>query len=81
MKGQFERSFKTFNWLRAFESFTGGGGDADLCDDSNAEQAQIDGYELRLKGARADGLDVGGLTPKTINEWHELGWYELFNNR
>ncbi|KIM79610.1 hypothetical protein PILCRDRAFT_89994 [Piloderma croceum F 1598] len=40
VKSQFERSLKTFNWIMAFESFTGGGGDADLCDE-NLDDEQI----------------------------------------
>jgi hypothetical protein len=84
VKSQFERSLKTFNWLLAFESFTGGGGDADLCgdlDDSDYTKGRKNGYEIRLKGARSKGLDVGGLTPKAITDWYDNGWYDLFNNR
>ena len=67
----------------AFESFTGGGGDADLCDE-NSDDEQItssDNYEMRLKGAHSQGLDVGGLTVKAIEEWYNHGWYDLFHNR
>lgn len=92
LKGQFERALKTFNWLIAFESFTGGGGDVDLCDDSDDSDSSTnlkpkkakskkDEYEIRLKGARSQGLDVGSLTAKAIGDWYNQGWYDLFNAR
>jgi hypothetical protein len=75
---------KTFNWLVAFESFTGRGGDADLCDDSDDSdytKSRKKEYEMRLRGARSRGLDVGGLTAKAISDWYDNGWYDLFNNQ
>ena len=83
IKGQFERSLRTFNWLVAFECFTGGGGDADLCDnDSNSDADDTKKqYKIHLRGARSKGLDVGGLTAKAIVEWYDSGWYDLFHNR
>lgn len=91
VKGQFERALKMFNWLIAFESFTGGGGDADLCNDDSDNsdsstnsklkkaKSKKDEYEIRLKGARSRGLDVGSLTAKAIGDWYDQGWYDLFN--
>jgi hypothetical protein len=86
VKGQFERSLKTFNWLLAFESFTGGGGDPDLSgggdsDDSDYTRDKKAEYQIRLNGARSKGLDIGGLTPKAIIDWYDNGWYDLFNYR
>jgi hypothetical protein len=83
VKSQFERSLKTFNWIVAFEAFTGGGGDGDLyADDSeNEEDKTQKEYEFRLKGARSKGLDVGGLTIRMITEWYDHGWYDLFYSR
>ena len=82
VKSQFKRSLKIFNWIVAFEAFTGGAGDADLCDNysDDEEMAKVE-YEICLKGARSQGLDVGLLTPKSIQEWYGHGWYDLFYNR
>jgi hypothetical protein len=51
-----------------FESFTGGGGDADE-----------DGYGTRIEAACKGGVHVGNLTAKTLAKWYNLGWYDLFN--
>ena len=83
VKSQFEHSLKTFNWVMALESFTGGGGDADLCDE-NLDDKQItssEDYKMCLKGDHSQGLDVGGLTVKAIKEWYNHGWYDLFHNQ
>jgi hypothetical protein len=81
---------RTLNWLVAFKAFTGGGGNMDLCDDSDDfsdsddsahEKSQKKEYEMRLRGARKKGLDVGSLTAKAISEWYNNGWYDLFYNR
>ncbi|KAJ7328892.1 hypothetical protein DFH08DRAFT_815643 [Mycena albidolilacea] len=75
VKSMFERSLKTFGWIRAFEDFTGnGGGDADSTDPT----AILKG---KLNAARKGGRPIGGLTPSTILDWEKNGWYDLFNYR
>ncbi|KAJ7152199.1 hypothetical protein C8R43DRAFT_886355, partial [Mycena crocata] len=75
IKGQWQRSLKTFEWIVAFESFTGnGGGDGD----SDDVTAVLKG---KLTGARAAGIAVGSLTPATIKEWDDNGWRDLFEER
>lgn len=75
MLGAFDRSFKIYKNIVHFESYTGnGGGDPDT--NSNEEQ-----LEIRLKGARETGKDVGALRVKTIEKWYRMGWYTLFNDQ
>ncbi|KAM6491438.1 hypothetical protein JOM56_013212 [Amanita muscaria] len=70
IKGQYERSLKTFGFILQLESFTGGGGDADE-----------NGYGYWIDAARRGGAHVGSLTAKTLEKWFELGWYDLFKSR
>ncbi|KAJ7836435.1 hypothetical protein B0H13DRAFT_2678124 [Mycena leptocephala] len=67
-------SLNAFQWIRAFESFTGnGGGDPDS-DDPEA-------IKKKLAAARKLGLPLGSLKPSTITEWEDNGWWDLFNDR
>ncbi|KIL67331.1 hypothetical protein M378DRAFT_177418 [Amanita muscaria Koide BX008] len=70
IKGQYDRSLKTFTYILQLEAFTGGGGDADE-----------NGYDTRIDAARRNGVQVGNLTSKTIVKWFDLGWYDLFKSR
>ncbi|KAJ7746115.1 hypothetical protein DFH07DRAFT_962994 [Mycena maculata] len=75
IKGQWQRSLKTFEWIVAFESFTGnGGGDGD----SNDASAVLKG---KLTRARAAGIAIGSLTPAKIKEWDDNHWRDLFEER
>ncbi|KAJ7513154.1 hypothetical protein B0H11DRAFT_2213683 [Mycena galericulata] len=65
----------TFEWMVAFDAFTGnGGGDPDS-DDPTAV------LKVKLTAARAAGLAIGSLTPATIIEWDKNGWRTLFDDR
>ncbi|KAF7372101.1 Histone acetyltransferase [Mycena venus] len=69
-----QRSFTVFEYIRAFESFTGnGGGDPDS-DESDA-------ISKRLNGACKAGLPVGTLKPSVIEMWETNGWHDLANQR
>ena len=89
VKGQFERSMKIYQWIVAFEKFTGGGGDGDLydsdadadLDDEDRKQIAMAAYKSRLEGAHEQSFNVGSLSPKVIDEWYANGWYDLFNSR
>ena len=59
-----------FGYILQFESFTGGGGDADE-----------DSHGTRIEAARKGGIQVGNLTAKALTKWNSLGWYMLFNSR
>jgi hypothetical protein len=54
---------------------------SDSDDDSpkQKEQAKQKRYEIRLTGARKQGLEVSTLNPKVINKWYTNGWFDLFN--
>ena len=56
-----------YNWIIAFEKFTGRDGDADL--------------KARTEGAWKNGLDIGSLSVKQLTEWYDIGWYTLFHDR
>lgn len=80
IKGQLTRAKKTYTEIVAFEDFTGnGGGDGDL---EEVEDPDHDfGLDKRLAGARKAGLNVGKLSVKTLTQWYQNGWYDLYNNR
>jgi hypothetical protein len=88
-RSQYNRSFKTYQLIIAFEAFTGnGGGDGDVVSgldsdgrESDAEKRTILGFKTRLAGAKAAGHAVVRLTAKTISEWYDHGWYQLFHDR
>jgi len=66
----------------AFEKFTGGGGDADLDPDaSNYVRKKQQHYKGRMDGARKAGLEIGGLSPRALDDWYGNGWYTLFHDR
>jgi hypothetical protein len=88
IKGQYFCSFKTYELIVVFESFTGnGGGDGDVdgseddSADSDHEKKTIFGLKARLVGAKKAGHDVTGLSAKAINEWYTNDWYNLFSGR
>jgi hypothetical protein len=49
--------------------------------ESDTEKRAILGFKTRLAGAKAAGHAVVGLTAKTISEWYDHGWYQLFHDR
>jgi len=84
IKGQYSCSFKTYQLIVIFESFTGNGsGDGDVGssnDDgtlSNHEKNTIHGLQAWLVGAKEVGHNVTGLSVKMINEWYSNGWYNF----
>ncbi|KAK7684343.1 hypothetical protein QCA50_012667 [Cerrena zonata] len=73
IKGRFERSRTIFKGLLAFESFTGGGGDADEEGEKSLEE--------RIVYAKSKRSDMGSVTSETYTQWQTTGWYNLFYNR
>ncbi|TBU42919.1 hypothetical protein BD309DRAFT_961921 [Dichomitus squalens] len=71
IRSQWDRSLKTYQYIKAFENFTGGGGDGDLLLVTNED----------INAARSSGEPVGGLTAKMYQEWESNSWVELFNAR
>ena len=69
VRGQWDRSQKTFGWLLEFEKFTGGNGDGDL----SAEE--------KIKLCRKQGHQIGSLNVKAIEEWTVYGWRDLWFER
>jgi hypothetical protein len=85
IKSQFTCSFKIYQSIVAFESFTGnGGGDGDInsLDDSNSgTKEELSRLSFRIKGALKAGRDVSKLSALQIKEWYDNGWFKLFNDR
>lgn len=75
IKSMWLHSLNVFQWIRAFESFTGnGGGDPDS-DDPEAILKE------KLAAACKLGLPLRSLKPSTIMEWEDNGWWDLFNDQ
>ncbi|KAK7027089.1 hypothetical protein R3P38DRAFT_2472553, partial [Favolaschia claudopus] len=69
---QLRRVLMIFGWIKEFDSFTGnGGGDADCEDDLSA-------VSRRISQARKAGKELGQLNEKTLKEWTDNGWIELW---
>jgi len=82
IRGQYEHSLCTYNWIMAFEKFTGRGGDADLLDEDDPDSnGHVESYKIRLEGAHKESLNIGSLSPKQLNSWYQNGWYTLFHDR
>lgn len=78
IKGKYERLKKTYDSILAFEKFTGnGGGDGDLPLDLDDKDRVKD----RIQAAARAGKNCENLSAKTLKEWHDKGWYALFNGR
>ncbi|KAE9411316.1 hypothetical protein BT96DRAFT_968810 [Gymnopus androsaceus JB14] len=71
-------SITMYSYIREYEEFTGGGGDANL-------QAMIpesdEWHKQRLILAKRGGKSIGSLTVKKYREWKENGWYNIFEER
>ena len=89
IQSQYNRLFKTYQLIVAFEAFTGNSsGDGDVVSgldsdggESDAKKSIILGFKAHLAGAKATCHAVVRLTAKVINEWYDHGWYELFYDR
>lgn len=38
-------------------------------------------YERRIMAARKGGYDVGSISARVLDQWHRMGWYDLFYQR
>lgn len=67
-----------YSYIKEYEEFTGGGGDADL-------QAMVpdsdEWHKQRLVLAKRGGKSIGSLTVKKYREWKDNGWYHIFEER
>lgn len=89
IKAQWNRLKGTYQAVKAYEEFTGGGGDPDLArvkeevDNSHGETMSVDTEEFvrtRLQKMQASGETVE-LTFAEVRVWQKEGWYELFHNK
>ncbi|EIN04028.1 hypothetical protein PUNSTDRAFT_108871 [Punctularia strigosozonata HHB-11173 SS5] len=80
LKGAFERSFAVFRQIYQLESVTAHMADRNV-NVVDVPAARMQEYERRIQAAREKGVDTGTLNARTIDQWHRLGWYDLFYTR
>lgn len=89
LKSCFHRNLEVFKQIHAFENYLSSATTADPDDpDSGPPPAQFHStlerqtyLERKLETARAARVPIGNLNLKTIDHWHEMGWYALFKAR
>ncbi|KAF9061056.1 hypothetical protein BDP27DRAFT_1429370 [Rhodocollybia butyracea] len=81
--GLWDRSFRVYKNICAFEGVTGGGGDGDEqdVDGKNNDTEEMKMYRKQLARAKRTGKEVGTLKAEEIDKWYSKGWFQLFNNR
>ncbi|KAJ3714516.1 hypothetical protein C8R42DRAFT_646436 [Lentinula raphanica] len=81
--GLWDRSFRIYKNICAFESVTGGGGDGDeeVLDEKDSDSEQMRDYRKQLGRAKRAGKEVGTLKVEEIDKWYSNGWFALFDNR
>ncbi|KAJ4001200.1 hypothetical protein F5050DRAFT_1726080 [Lentinula boryana] len=67
-----------YSYIREYEEFTGGGGDADL---QSMVPESDEWHKQRLILAKRGGKSIGSLTVKKYHEWKDNGWYDIFEER
>ncbi|EPQ53225.1 hypothetical protein GLOTRDRAFT_122447 [Gloeophyllum trabeum ATCC 11539] len=75
IRGRYGRLRAIYKEIVEYESFTGGDGDPDVDPDDTDAVAE------RIEKAKRDGKDCKKLDAKTVKQWNQNGWYELFNQR
>ena len=75
------RAKATYSQIKEFEAHTGNGGDPDTGEEVNDDDTDLAKIIDQLDGVRAAGKNVGKLNAKTIEKWHRLGWFILFDLR
>jgi hypothetical protein len=81
LKGAFERSYAVFKQVYLFEQFTAHLGDPNANANMSIPAVSTQEYERRMQAARDKGFDPGTLNTRIIEQWHRLGWYDLFYTR
>ncbi|KAL0954611.1 hypothetical protein HGRIS_003571 [Hohenbuehelia grisea] len=82
LKGCYERNFNLFKQIYAFESYHQASGQAHSGSLSNLGEAdRLREIDRRLQTVRKAGVEVGNINPRTIDQWHRHGWYDLFYRR
>ncbi|KAJ3978616.1 hypothetical protein F5890DRAFT_1479210 [Lentinula detonsa] len=71
-------SITMYSYIREYEEFTGGGGDADL---QSMVPESDEWHKQRLILAKRGGKSIGSLTVKNYHEWKDNGWYDIFEER
>ncbi|KAJ3729928.1 hypothetical protein DFJ43DRAFT_1190242 [Lentinula guzmanii] len=71
-------SITMYGYMREYEEFTGGGGDADL---QSMVPESDEWHKQRLILAKRGGKSIGSLTVKKYHEWKDNGWYDIFEER
>ncbi|KAJ3821289.1 hypothetical protein F5880DRAFT_1582766 [Lentinula raphanica] len=76
--GVVTRNTAVYSYIKEYETFTGGGSDADL---QSCVEDSDEWHERRIVLAKKGGKALGTLNVKKYRLWMQLGWYDLFNNR
>lgn len=79
LKGCYERNVNLYKQINCFERFQLQSGNPSVKGLSEADRLRE--YERRLQTARKSGIEVGNIAARTVDHWHQLGWYDLFYSR
>ncbi|KAF4571480.1 hypothetical protein EYR40_007948 [Pleurotus pulmonarius] len=79
LKGCYERNVNLYKQINSFERFQLQSGNPSV--KGLAEADRLREYERRLQTARKSGIEVGNIAARTVDHWHQLGWYDLFYSR
>ncbi|KAH7869377.1 uncharacterized protein C8R40DRAFT_1074181 [Lentinula edodes] len=71
-------SISMYSYIREYEEFTGGGGDADL---QSMIPESDEWHKQRLTLAKRGGKSIGLLTVKKYHDWKNNGWYDRFEEQ
>ncbi|KAJ3846135.1 hypothetical protein EV368DRAFT_89513 [Lentinula lateritia] len=71
-------SISMYSYIREYEEFTGGGGDADL---QSMVPESDEWHKQWLTLAKRDGKSIGLLTVKKYHDWKDNGWYDRFEEQ
>lgn len=80
IKGCYERNFAVFKNVYAFEEFTSNMQPSSTMD-PDSEVDRVREFERRIYAARRAGFNLGSLTSRLLDHWHQMGWYKTFHSR
>ncbi|KZV73140.1 hypothetical protein PENSPDRAFT_627823 [Peniophora sp. CONT] len=80
IKGCYERNFAVFKNVYAFEEFTSNMQPPSTMD-PDSEVDRVREFERRIYAARRAGFNLGSLTSRLLDHWHQMGWYKTFHSR
>ncbi|KAJ8520177.1 hypothetical protein ONZ45_g2988 [Pleurotus djamor] len=79
LKGCYERNVNLYKQINCFERFQLQIASPSVKGLNEADRLRE--YERRLQAARKGGCEVGNIAARTVDHWHQLGWYDLFYSR